>query len=172
MAMTSYTTSTLAKCVVKLSTPCLKPIPCAQLVCLILCAGQYGWYAVWNSSSPTAYTAPKRLELILFNVPRQKWVYWTSCWPAGELSQCHFNTACVLAVPYSSIHTVQWPAGELSHCHCHSMTQPVCWQYYPHYTTQHNSRIAAECRPPAWWQPMHVHCLAPSLTGNCQPGCV
>ena len=51
---------------------------------LLVLAGPYGWYAVWNTSA-TGYVAPKRLELILFNVPRQKWVYWTSCWPAGGL---------------------------------------------------------------------------------------
>lgn len=48
-----------------------------------LAAGSYGWYSVFNTTSSTTYTAPKRLELILFNVPREKWVYWTSCWPAG-----------------------------------------------------------------------------------------
>lgn len=47
--------------------------------------GPYGWYTVWNTTSATSYTAPKRLELILFNVPREKWVYWTSCWPSGRV---------------------------------------------------------------------------------------
>lgn len=51
---------------------------------LLLHVGPYGWYTVWNTTSTTSYTAPKRLELVLFNVPRQKWVYWTSCWPAGR----------------------------------------------------------------------------------------
>lgn len=45
--------------------------------------GKYGWYAVWNATS-SGFHAPKRLELVVFNVPRSKWVYWSSCWPAGE----------------------------------------------------------------------------------------
>ena len=49
-------------------------------------AGPYGWYTVWNTTSPNNYTAPKRIELIVMNVPREKWVYWSSCWPPGELS--------------------------------------------------------------------------------------
>jgi hypothetical protein len=31
----------------------------------------------------SGFHAPKRLELIPFNVPRNKAVYWASCWPAG-----------------------------------------------------------------------------------------
>jgi hypothetical protein len=45
-------------------------------------AGKYGWYTVWNMTA-SSFHAPKRLELILFNVPRNKGVLWTSCWPAG-----------------------------------------------------------------------------------------
>ncbi|WIA35607.1 hypothetical protein OEZ86_004028 [Tetradesmus obliquus] len=44
--------------------------------------GKYGWYTVWNMTS-SGYHAPKRLELILFNVPRNKAVMWASCWPQG-----------------------------------------------------------------------------------------
>ncbi|KAF6266444.1 hypothetical protein COO60DRAFT_1669869 [Scenedesmus sp. NREL 46B-D3] len=43
---------------------------------------QGGWYAVWNVTG-SGFHAPKRLELILFNVPRNKAVLWSSCWPAG-----------------------------------------------------------------------------------------
>lgn len=44
--------------------------------------GRFGWYTVWNTSA-SGFVAPKRVELILFNVPRSKHVLWASCWPAG-----------------------------------------------------------------------------------------
>jgi hypothetical protein len=37
---------------------------------------------VWNLTS-SDFHAPKRLELVLFNVPRNKAVLWASCWPPG-----------------------------------------------------------------------------------------
>jgi hypothetical protein len=48
--------------------------------------GSYGMYTVFNQST-TANHAPKRLELIIFNIPRGKHIYWTSCWPTGECQQ-------------------------------------------------------------------------------------
>ena len=49
-------------------------------------AGAFGWYTVFNTTSTSSFTAPKRLELALLQVPRNKWVYWASCWPAGKCS--------------------------------------------------------------------------------------
>jgi hypothetical protein len=48
-----------------------------------LATGNYGMYTVFNQSA-TVNHAPKRLELIIFNIPRGKHIYWTSCWPSGE----------------------------------------------------------------------------------------
>jgi len=53
--------------------------------CLLLqTPGPSGWYAVWNTTDSLSYTAPKRLELIVFNIPRTKAVLWASCWPNGR----------------------------------------------------------------------------------------
>lgn len=64
----------------------LTSVTCGFIICVYqlenACAGKYGWYAVWNTTQ-SAFHAPKRLELILFNVPVGKAVLWASCWPAG-----------------------------------------------------------------------------------------
>ncbi len=75
-------------------------------------AGGWGWYTVWNITNNGRFHAPKRLELIILNVPRNKWVYWASCWPAGTITNANVmssptctNSKYVCPTPTHSKHT-------------------------------------------------------------------
>lgn len=59
-------------------------LPCLPNAAMLLESGNNnGWYVVYNMTED-GYHAPKRLELVIFNVPRTKHVPMVSCWPAGR----------------------------------------------------------------------------------------
>jgi hypothetical protein len=69
-------------------------------------AGRSGWYVAFNqtrtdNNSPS-WVAPKRLELLITNVPRASYVAFTSCWPRGAGDVLQTQPACAPRIPSSS----------------------------------------------------------------------
>jgi hypothetical protein len=62
--------------------PPLVTKPPSPVPCLWHPSGRTGWYTVFNTTQ-LGPAAPKRLELVVFGVPRGKAVLWASCWPQG-----------------------------------------------------------------------------------------